>query len=58
MFPALRRLGYPDAPPENLLRAFRLRFRPWARGQADAVDAGLALSLAERFGVDRAAAPA
>ena len=57
-FPAVRRFGYPDAPPETLLRAFRLRFRPWARGPLDAVDAGMALSLAERFGVDRGLAGA
>ena len=50
---ALNRFGYPDAAPESLLRAFRQRFRPWASGAPDAVDAGLALSLAERFGVDR-----
>ena len=58
LFPALHRFGYPDAAPDTLLRAFRLRFRPWATGPADAVDAGLAFSLAERFGVDRAAAQA
>ena len=54
LIPALHRFGYPQAAPESLLRAFRLRFRPWATGPADAVDAGLAFSLAERFGVDRA----
>ena len=53
LFPALRRFGYPDARPESLLRAFRLRFRPWAFGAPDQADAGMALSLAERFGVDR-----
>ena len=52
---SLHRFGYPDVAPETLLRAFRLRFRPWADGPPDPVDAGLALSLAERFGVDRAA---
>jgi len=38
--------GYPaDAAPEVRLAAFRLRFRPWAQGPVDAVDAGLALAL-------------
>ena len=44
-----RAFGYPDAPPETLLAAFRLRFRPWAKGEVDAVDAGLAADLARRF---------
>lgn len=44
-----RRFGYPDAAPEVLLAAFRLRFRPWAAGPVDAVDAGLAADLARRF---------
>ncbi|HSF63838.1 MAG TPA: N-acetylmuramoyl-L-alanine amidase, partial [Paracoccaceae bacterium] len=30
--PAVRAFGYPDAAPDVLLAAFRLRFRPWARG--------------------------
>jgi len=51
-WPALRRFGYPDAPEADLLAAFRLRFRPWARGAVDAVDAGLACDLAQRFAVD------
>ena len=54
LIPALRRFGYPDARPESLLRAFRLRVRPWAFGAPDQIDAGLAFSLAERCGVDRA----
>lgn len=29
---SLTRAGYPDAPPDARLAAFRLRFRPWARG--------------------------
>jgi N-acetylmuramoyl-L-alanine amidase len=29
----LARFGYPDAAPEHLLNAFRLRFRPWAVGR-------------------------
>jgi N-acetylmuramoyl-L-alanine amidase len=45
----LRAFGYPDAPPETLLAAFRLRFRPWAKGPADAIDAALAADLAARF---------
>jgi N-acetylmuramoyl-L-alanine amidase len=47
-----RRFGYPEVPPDMLLRAFRLRFRPWAKGPLDRVDAGMARDLAERFGVD------
>lgn len=50
--PALRAFGYPDAPPDALLAAFRLRFRPWARGPLDACDAGMACDLAARFPVD------
>lgn len=47
--------GYdPDLACDLLLRAFRLRFRPWARGPVDAVDAALAADLAARFPVDRA----
>lgn len=56
----LGRFGYPHAPPGVLLRAFRLRFRPWALGLAgpDATDRALAADLAARFGVDgRAPAP-
>lgn len=46
---ALHRFGYPDLAPELLLEAFRLRFRPWARGLLDATDMGLAADLAARF---------
>lgn len=46
--------GYPALDEALVLRAFRLRFRPWASGPADAVDAGMARDLAARFGVDRA----
>ena len=56
--PALRRFGYADAPEADLLAAFRLRFRPWARGSVDRVDAGLACDLAARFPVDGAAGAA
>ncbi|MFC2969686.1 N-acetylmuramoyl-L-alanine amidase [Acidimangrovimonas pyrenivorans] len=48
-----RAFGYPDAPLDTLLTAFRLRFRPWAAGPLDAVDAGLAADLARRFAIDR-----
>ncbi len=47
--PALRAFGYPDAPPEALLTAFRLRFAPWARGPVSPSDAGAACDLAQRF---------
>ena len=50
--PAVRRFGYPDASDTDLLRAFRLRFRPWAQGPLDATDAALAADLARRFPVD------
>ena len=42
----LRLFGYPEAVPELLLTAFRLRFRPWAKGPLDAMDSGLAANLA------------
>ena len=52
--PALLRFGYPaTVTAEERLAAFRLRFRPNAIGPADALDAGLAADLAERFPVDR-----
>jgi N-acetylmuramoyl-L-alanine amidase len=43
---ALRRFGYPDAAPDVVLNAFRLRFRPSATGPQDATDTALATSLA------------
>jgi N-acetylmuramoyl-L-alanine amidase len=46
---AARAFGYPDAPAGALLAAFRLRFRPWARGALDGWDAALACDLARRF---------
>jgi N-acetylmuramoyl-L-alanine amidase len=57
--PSLAAIGYraPAAHPEPadlLLRAFRLRFRPWATGPEDATDRALADDLARRFAVDRA----
>lgn len=51
---SLRAFGYPDGDEALLLSAFRLRFRPWAEGPADRVDAALAADLARRFPVDRA----
>ena len=49
---ALDAIGYdPDADREARLAAFRLRFRPEARGPADAADAGLAWAVAERWPV-------
>ena len=44
-----RAFGYPDVAPDALLAAFRLRFRPWATGPLDGVDAGMAADLALRF---------
>jgi N-acetylmuramoyl-L-alanine amidase len=44
-FADLRAFGYPDAAPETLLTAFRLRFRPWATGPLDAAEMGLAAGL-------------
>lgn len=47
----LRSFGYPEAAPESLLAAFRLRFRPWAKGPLDSMDRALAAGL-RRFAVD------
>ena len=47
----LRAFGYPEAPQETLLAAFRLRFRPWATGPLDQADLALAAGL-RRFAVD------
>lgn len=47
-----RCFGYPDVPGDALLAAFRLRFRPWAQGPLDGVDAGMIADLARRFPVD------
>ena len=54
--PALHAFGYPEVADDLLLKAFRMRFRPWAEGPTDAVDAGLATDLARRFGFDAPAA--
>ena len=53
-----RRFGYPDVEEGLILRAFRLRFRPWAEGPADALDAAMAEDLARRFPVDGGSAGA
>jgi N-acetylmuramoyl-L-alanine amidase len=53
--PALHRFGYPAAPQGALLNAFRLRFRPWARGPLDGWDSAYAQDLARRFPVDQPA---
>lgn len=43
--------GYPaDVAHDLRLAAFRLRFRPWAKGPVDAEDAGLALALWQGMG--------
>ncbi len=52
-----RRFGYPDVEDSLILRAFRLRFRPWAAGvmdggTVDAADAAMIEDLARRFPVD------
>ncbi len=47
----LRAFGYPEAAPECLLTAFRLRFRPWTKGPLDDMDRALAADL-WRFAVD------
>ena len=53
----LRAFGYPNSSPEALMTAFRLRFRPWARGPLDATDCALAAGL-PRFAVDASRADA
>jgi N-acetylmuramoyl-L-alanine amidase len=45
----LRRFGYPQAPAEVLLEAFRQRFRPWATGPLSAADMSAAADLARRY---------
>ena len=45
-----RRFGYPDVGADLVLAAFRLRFRPWATGPLDSIDAGIIADLAGRFG--------
>ncbi|TRW96636.1 N-acetylmuramoyl-L-alanine amidase [Paracoccus sp. M683] len=43
---SLDAIGYPQVEPETRLAAFRLRFRPWARGPEDEADRHAAASLA------------
>ncbi len=55
-----RRFGYAvpdvsDSADDLSLRAFRLRFRPWATGPLDDTDRALMADLAARFPVDRTA---
>lgn len=47
----LHAFGYPALGSDVLLQAFRLRFRPWARGPLDATDCSLAAGL-RTFAVD------
>lgn len=47
--------GYPAVEGAALLAAFRLRFRPAAKGPLDGVDAALAQDLATRFAVEHGA---
>ena len=53
-----RAFGYPEAPPDVLLRAFRLRFRPWATGPEAPADRAAIADLAGRFPVDGRLPPA
>lgn len=46
---AARRFGYPAHTADVLLMAFRLRFRPWARGSLDSTDMAFVVDLAARF---------
>ncbi|MCB2110154.1 MAG: N-acetylmuramoyl-L-alanine amidase [Defluviimonas sp.] len=50
--PLAQGFGYPAVGDALVLLAFRLRFRPWAGGPADAADTALAGDLARRFPVD------
>ena len=52
----LRAAGWTaDAPVPDLLRALRLRFRPWAEGPLDGRDCAIAADIARRYPVDRMA---
>jgi N-acetylmuramoyl-L-alanine amidase len=51
----LTAFGYPEAPSETRLAAFRLRFRPGHAGPLDAADAARAADLARRFPIDQSA---
>ena len=48
----LAAFGYPEAPLEALLPAFRARFRPHHNGPLDGLDMAMAHDLATRFPVD------
>lgn len=48
----LTAFGYPEAPPESRLAAFRLRFAPWRKGPLSPADCAEAADLAARFAVD------
>ena len=51
--PMMRSFGYTATDdPDLLLHVFRMRFRPWAKGPLDPIDAGLITDLASRFPVD------
>lgn len=43
---SLSKIGYPDAPDNARLTAFRLRFRPWAKGPEQPEDRAIAAALA------------
>jgi N-acetylmuramoyl-L-alanine amidase len=47
----LRAFGYPEAPQADLLAAFRLRFRPWGRGEVCVQDRAVAAGLRAWRGV-------
>ena len=47
------RFGYPAAPPDALLAAFRARFRPWASGPLAPEDTGVLAQLADRWPAGR-----
>ena len=53
-----QRFGYPPVDDAALLAAFRLRFRPNAKGPLDRHDASLAKDLATRFAVEHGPAKA
>ncbi|WP_106745454.1 N-acetylmuramoyl-L-alanine amidase [Yoonia maritima] len=51
--PRMRAFGYTATDDVDLLLSvFRMRFRPWATGPLDEVDAGMISDLARRFPVD------
>lgn len=46
--PSLTEIGYPDAPDEARLAAFRLRFRPWGNGPEQPQDRAIAAGLVKK----------